>query len=271
MVNVYYVADFSKDDYLGGAEIVDHTIYSSLKIPFRYSRDLNYNKDDFYIISNCLQLPTKVREKLLANSNYVIVEHDYKIHYTRQPNLFPNEIFPKYELINLDLYDRAQTVFMQSKDHLDCHIANGVRATFKVLDGSIWSKKELDTLTLLSSPNKESYKYAIIDSSAPLKGTERSINFCQSNNFDYELLPKTSQEQFYRNLSKYSTLVYLPIVKESFCKVVVEARALQMNVITNKTYGAVKEPWFNLSGQSMIDFLTQASDKNLKEIKNSLK
>ena len=68
-------------------------------------------------------------------------------------------------------------------------------------------------------------------------------------------------------MASYSSLVFFPIARESCCRLVVEARALGMNVLTTKNYGAVLEPWFALSGLELINFLREKTQENLKTIK----
>lgn len=272
MNNNYIVADFNKQQMPRGAEIVDDNIIYRTGLKFISCKELNtigIESKNFYIISNFTGLSEDIKLTLSRLGNYAIFEHDYKIHLTRQPNRYPNNIFPSNELINLPFYKKAKAVFLQSQDHFDCFISNNISANFVKLTGSIWSEDELKLLESLYSESKLSYKACILDDLSPDKGTDIAFRFCKENNLDYELLPKTNKEEFYRNMAKYSALVYFPIVKESFCRLVVEARCLGMNVITNKTYGAVKEPWFNLSGKNMIEFIRNCSNNNIELIKRT--
>jgi hypothetical protein len=202
--------------------------------------------------------------------NYSIFEHDYKIHPSRQPNRYPNEIFPKKELINLDFYRSAKNVFVQSKDHLDCFQANGVQANFVNLSTSIWSDEELTILNTyrdyLLDGNRIKHSFAVLDNPIPEKGTQNAVNWCIQNTIDYETIARLDRLTFLEKLSEHPVLVYFPTVKESFCRVVVEARCMDMNVISPKTFGAVKEPWFKMHGADLIEFLRFRSRENLETI-----
>jgi len=266
MREVKYIADYTVEDYQAGGEMVDRNIYKALNYEVIKSRDVvSYRYDHHYIVSNATMLNEKFKELLMDNGNYSIFEHDYKIHPTRQPHRYPNGVFPKNELVNLGFFRRARVVYLQSTDHLECYRANGIEANFVNLSTSIWDEAELRALQYLSFEAKRSTKFAIIGDTGPDKGQENAIGFCKMNTLDYEILPKVPQRQFYDVLSKYSTLVYFPNVRESFCRLVVEARCMRLNVITNKRYGAVKEQWYcdGMHGIELVEFLRKRTRENL--------
>lgn len=263
-----YITDFVLGEYYGGAEMVDDTISKALGIPITKARDLtNIDPATHYFISNFTTLHPYAKIEFINKKNYSIFEHDYKIHTTRQPNRYPDEIFPKNELINVDFFESARTVYVQSTDHFDCYKKNGINANFVNLRTSIWSDKELDLLDSIGRVSPyTTHKFAIIDSTVPEKGTQPAINWCNTNIIDYELIPRLPKEKFYEELACHPALVYIPYVKESFCRLVVEARCMYMNVITPRTYGAAKEPWFNRHGSDLIGFLKESSKNNISII-----
>lgn len=272
MTNIF-IADFDYTEYQGGAELVDQTIREKLGMELIKSRLVTTDfitSENTYLISNYTGLASDVKDKLVSLGNYIIFEHDYKIHKTRQPNQFPEELFPKKELINLDFIKSAKAVFMQSKDHLDCHLRNGVEGNLIALEGSIWSDQELSRLSFLHTCPIKTHKFAIINTNNIWKGTKQAVEFCQRANIEYDLLPPQSLFDFYQTLASYPVLVYFPLVKESFCRLVVEAKALNCNVITSKSYGASKEDWFYKTGKEMHQFLKDSTYSNISIIASYL-
>lgn len=268
MTDIFFIADYTTDEYQAGAEMVDENIYKALGIPVIKSKDLlGINPNARYLLSNATLLHPEVKRELVANGTYWIMEHDYKCHQTRQPHLYPGCIFPQPERINLDYYRNARAVFTQSTDHTNCLTANEVVANFINLSTSIWSDQELRDLAMLSHEPKVSFKTAIIDDPGPHKGTKETIEICKKNNIAFELIPKLPRTEFYEKLSRYAMLAYFPNVKESFCRLVVEARCMQMNVFTLPWYGATKEPWFHMYGRPLIDFLRERTKQNLDLIR----
>ena len=51
------------------------------------------------------------------------------------------------------------------------------------------------------------------------------------------------------------SFVFFPQTPETLSRVVVEARMMDMKVITNNLPGAVKEPWFKKRGTELIDIM----------------
>ena len=67
-------------------------------------------------------------------------------------------------------------------------------------------------------------------------------------------------------MSSCQRLVFFPKTPETLSRVVVEVRMLGLKTITNKKIGAVHEPWFELKGIPLINFM---KDKKI-EIKNQI-
>lgn len=264
-MSIILVSDYDHIEYPGGAHYVNHNIVKKLGISFVKTKDLEVNQSNRYIIANAVFISNENKEKLMNYKNYSIMEHDYKIHSSRQPHFFSNHVFPKDELINLDFFKNAKAVFLQSKDHLDCYLKNKIDAHFINLSTSIWSDQELDLLESLSSSECKVKKFAIIEYEGPHKGIENAISWCNSFHIDFELIPKLPLLDFYKKLSEYPALVFIPNVKETFCRLVVEARCLELNVIFPRI-GAASEDWFDLSGKNLIKFLRAETQTALNTI-----
>jgi hypothetical protein len=97
------------------------------------------------------------------------------------------------------------------------------------------------------------------------KGIENSISWCKALHIDFELIPKLPLLDFYKKLAEYPALVFLPNVRETFCRLVVEARCITLNVIFPRI-GAASEDWFSLSGKELINFLRAGTKTALDKI-----
>jgi hypothetical protein len=211
---------------------------------------------------------------LLSQLNYIILEHDYKICASRHPWRYEDCIVPEADRICYDLYKNAKAVFVQTSDHLDVFKKNDVPGNFISLGSSIWSDEDLDLLesiVLESEGKNRGWQYGIVESDNWIKNSVGAIDFCEEQNLNYELIPASNdRKEFLTNMSKYSTLAFFPIARESCCRLVVEARCLNMNVLTTKNYGAVLEPWFALHGIELINFLKKSTSANLEKMKEYL-
>lgn len=264
------ISDFTtKEVPHGGSEWVNQVLIEKFNLEFEYSQGVtSFDKDNFYVISNIsLMNPALVRE--IPSLNYIIIENDYKICPSRHPWTFPNSIIPQNQRINYDLYKNAKAVFVQTNDHLSVYKANDVEANFINLHTSIWSDSDLFMLSEIGGVNKtKSNKYSIYDTNNFIKNTSGNIQYCQQNNLEYELIPNMdNRHKFLENLSRNKGLVFFPIARETFCRLVVEAKCMNMEVVTSKNYGASKEGWFDvLSGEELIEFLRDQTKNNIEKI-----
>jgi len=266
-MKVMMISDFTiKEVPHGGSEWVNQVIIDKFNIPFEYSRNIkDFDIDTFYIISN-ISLMNKQLISEIKNFNYMIIENDYKICESRHPWRYTNNIIPINERINYDLYKNSKAVLVQTTDHMNVFLKNDVVANFVNLKSSIWSDNDLEMLeNILKTKKEKNNKYAIYNTSNWIKNTKGAIDFCLKNKYEFELIPNcNSRYEFLDRLSNCSKLIFLPIARETFCRLVVEARCLELPVITTKNYGAVLEDWFNkYHGNELIDFLRYNTSLNL--------
>lgn len=268
------ISDFTiKEAPHGGSEWVNQVLIDKFNLEFQYSQQVtSFNVNDFYIISNVsLMRPDLVRQ--ISTLNYIIIENDYKICQSRHPWRWDNSIIPLNERTNYDMYANAKAVFVQTNDHLNVYKANDVKGNFINLHTSIWAEDDLVLLEELLNKNKiKNGAAGIYDTTNWIKNTEATITYCKENNLPFTLIPNMEKRKdFLQLLAECSKLVFFPIARETFCRLVVEAKCLGLDVITSKNYGASLEGWFDaMSGQDLIDFLRSQTENNIKKIEKYL-
>jgi len=266
------ISDFTINEVPhGGSEWVNQVLIDTFNLEFKYSNNVkDFDLEAFYVISNIsLMKPELIKE--IHKLNYIIIENDYKICKSRHPWMFKNSLIPNNERINYDIYENAKAVFVQTNDHLSVYKINDVKANFVNLHSSIWSDDDLDVLCgLLENNTTKNNKYAIYETSNFIKNTSGNIKYCEDNNLEYVKIPNMVKRiDFLKNLSECGGLVFYPIARETFCRLVVEAKCLGLYVITSKNYGASLEGWFDsFTGKEMIDFLRTQTKYNLNKISN---
>lgn len=279
MANIL-ISDFSYAEMPhGGSEVGNQMLIEHFNLDFIKSTNVKgFSKDDFYIISNIsLMNPALVQQ--IKNYNYIIFECDYKIVGHRHPWRYPNDLIPVEHRINYDLYTNAKAVFVKSTDHLNVYKKNDVKAKFINMRTNIWSESDLQLLERLYNENKEKNgKACIYDSPNWIKNAKAAFDYCQNNNLDYGTIKNgTGREGFLSDMAKYSTFVFFPAARETYCRVVVEAKCLGLDVITTyvgpsstnrnlNNYGATMEDYFNLKGLEMIDYLRVGNMINIKQM-----
>jgi hypothetical protein len=266
------VSDFTiKEVAHGGSEWVNQVLLEKLDIEFQYSREIKqFDPNNFYIISNISQMNESLVRQI-PSLNYIIFEHDYKICDSRHPWRYENSIIPVELRRNYDLYENAKAVFVQTTDHMNVYLSNDVKANFVNLETSIWGDSDLDLLSsLLEKHPKKTNQYGIYVTNNWIKNTEGNIKNCLQR----RLLPKLINEsrdrvEFLEQFAKCKGMVFYPLARETFCRLVVEAKCMGLKVLTSKNYGASLEPWFDkLNGVDLINFLREKTKENLIKIKS---
>jgi len=275
MKKILYISDFFLKDIIGGAELADSVIIDFLKKEYDVvcinSKQASYEKvkgfDGTAIFVSNFTLLNKKALSALLQKRYFIIEHDHKFIDTRDPSQYDNDIVPVHRLRHFQLYRKAETVFCQSLRHSKCLRDNLLLSNVSNFGMSFWSEKQLNILR--KNVNKEKkLENGIVNFSNILKGTKKSIGFCTKRKLDYNLIPSNKKFQdFIPILATVNRLIFFPTFIESFSRLALEARMLNVSLITNKNLGCMSEPWFkDLKGEELIDFVEQKIQSNLQTI-----
>jgi hypothetical protein len=277
-MKITFIADFYVDEIIGGGELNNEELIRMLserhEVKKLKSRNvtLDYiekNKDRFYIISNFIHLNEDIKEQI-KGTHYVIYEHDHKYIRSRNPALYENFIAPDEEIVNYEFYRHSLAILCQSRFHSDIVERNLKLDNIVNLGGNIWDDASLDKM-MEHSKKQKSGKYSIMNSSIDHKNTRGSVVYCEYKNFQYEVINPSPYDQFLNNLSNNSKLIFLPKTPETLSRIVVEARMMNMGVVTNSKVGASSEPWFKLKGEELISEMRNKKQEILVTIEDIFK
>jgi len=267
---VVYISDFFLNDVVGGGELNDNELilllreegYEILKIKSdNVSSDfLRNNLDCFYIVSNFIFLKEKCKTMLKNKHNYIIYEHDHKYLKTRNPLNYENFKAPPEEIINSKFYLGAKAVFCQSSFHMKIIEKNLNLKNLINVSGNLWSLDTLEYIEALSKCKKND-KISILNSPVPHKNTADTEFYCKYKKYDYEKISSSNYRLFLELLSKNKKFIFLPKTPETLSRIIVEAKMLNVEVITNKNIGACYEPWYSLNGVELIEEMRRCRDK----------
>jgi hypothetical protein len=261
MVHKYiFVADFFADEVPGGGEINNEELINILvsrgnlllkrKSQSLKVEDIRAHSGSRFIIANFVGLAEDVKIAL-SQEDYIIYEHDHKYLLSRNPAIYENYEAPKEKIINFAFYKSAQAVLCQSVFHKMIVGINLGIDNIVSLSGNLWSEEILELLKELSEIKKDGH--AIMESAIPHKNTSEAVMFCRATNKQYNLIPSLPYRQFLTRMAECEKLVFFPRSPETLSRISVEARMLNMGVITNELCGAKYEEWFSLKGSAMIE------------------
>lgn len=272
---ITFISDSFIDDFIGGAALCDEELICCLRKKYKVNKiksgDFNLInamelKESFFILSNFFHLHPDLSYFIKRHCSYAIYAHDYKFVAHTNPNLYPEFLVKKEDLINLDLYYNCKGVICQSLFQEKIHKKNLKEGTNTLnISGNFWSDESLERLLDLSSSSKND-KTAIIDSPYPQKGVKESTDRCQQEGWEFDIISDSDNDKFLEKLSRYSRLVFLPSTPETLCRVVVEAKMMNIEVITNELIGASYEDWFKKEGQELIDHMYAFKDSAVLKI-----
>jgi|15BtaG_2_1085339.scaffolds.fasta_scaffold00035_39 hypothetical protein len=270
-IECVFISDFYKSDLnnKGGAENNDSVLLSSLRtrgveVEEVYCQDatpsfIEKNKNKKFIISNFIKL-TEESKHSLKDKFYLIYEHDHKYLKTRDPSKYANFLAPPDHTLNNEFYKNAASVVCLSKIQAEC-VKNNLKITnVDNIGCSLWSKEKLDFISSISTTEKQK-DYCIVNSRNVVKGTKQAVSFCQRSDYEFDFIESSIEEEFLKKMASYQTLVYIPTVLESLCRLVVEAKMLNCGVITKiQMLGAASEEWWSLNGEPLISAIRQKNE-----------
>jgi hypothetical protein len=265
------VTDFLFSEVGGGAEInaeslVDRFSEHNIIIPILKSSNitteyLSKNRDKIFIFSNFILLREECKQYAIKHLRYFVYEQDHKYLKTRNPVGYKNFIAPKQDLANVEFYRAAIKVMFLTKLSMDVFVLNTGLTNTLNLKSSTWRQEELQYIKGICNAEKNNI-IAIMDSNNPIKRTDDCIEYCIKNNLKYELISDPVFVKFMDKMSGFSKLLFLTGHLETCARIVVEAKMLNLKVITQKKLiGAASEDWYSLSGEELIDRMEEISFK----------
>ena len=111
-----------------------------------------------------------------------------------------------------------------------------------------------------------------MDSTLEAKGTVTSLKLAKTLGLRVHLISKMPKLEFYHELGMCAAFVYMPSVKESFCRVAVEAILLGIPAVyTNHRVASSKESWFGGDPSTVEKHLIEGTQNILENIAECLR
>ena len=270
----YLIADFFYKDFTGGAELNDFSLMdqfrkSGIEVQEVYCRDvtiefLSQNQEANFIVANFVALSSEIKQHMIENNRYVIYEHDHKYLKKRNPIFYKDFVAPQAELANIDFFKNARATICLTQLALEVFKKNTGLENVDKVGASVWRDEDLDYLVELSNACEKNGLAAIMDSSNPIKKRDQCISFCQKNKISFDLISDRNHRNFLQKLSSYDKLIFMTGHLETCCRIIVEAKMLNCEVITQqRLIGACSEEWFKLNGTELIEEIRKVSKNSV--------
>ena len=273
-------SDFFIDDFIGGAALNDEEIYKVFKKngediekikTSEITEDfLNKEKESFFIVSNFFHLAPELREKLMK-LKYIIYAHDYKFVQHTNPAAYDDFKVPESDIINKDFHEKAIAIMCQSSLQQNIYNLNvDVKDSTINVSGNLWSDEDFEVLEEVEKIKNKKQMCSVIKSHYWQKGVPEAIKICIEKKFNYDLIHDDNYHNFLRKLGANAALMFYPLTPETLCRAVVEARMMNVKVITSNMVGATHEKWFDeIKGKELIDYMKERRNYVYSRIKLS--
>ena len=260
-MKILFIADFFADQVNGGGELNNSVLIDLLRdkgheilcANSHLVSEYNILSSDAIIVSNFINL-SEQNKGAIQRKKYIIYEHDHKYLRNRNPAIYKNFKAPSQAIVNYEFYKHAKAVFCQSKFHADVVKKNLEMDNIISVGGNLWTEQTLKSLSLLSKNDKHD-RCSIMSSNISHKGMDHAKFYCGKNNLEYDLISPCEHSEFLKKLGANSTLVFFPKTPETLSRIIVEARMMNMKVVTNGLVGAVSESWFAEKGEKLVDIM----------------
>ncbi len=260
MKKIAFVADAFANQYRGGAELTTEAIISynkkhqiaKINSKLLTEEIVNSNKDFHFVICNFSDLDDKTKLAICKNSDYSIIEYDYKFCSYRSPEKHKaitgqdcDCVEKQSSKLNLVFYGRAKKIWFMSTAQRDIFLSKvkTIKKQNTQVLSSVFTKGDLAFIKSISG-NPKNNKYLILDSGSWIKGTQLNIDYAKENNLEYELVKNLQYHELLIKMSTSKGLIFRPLGSDTCPRIVIEARLLGCDLILNDFVQHKDEEWF---------------------------
>lgn len=275
---VIFVADLFEENYAGGAELTTEALIK--KSPFEvvkiHARNLTMDslqrhKDDMWVFGNFSSMDFNLIPAIATNLKYAILEYDYKFCRYRSIEKHEAEISQKCDCHESDIgkivsafYYAADHVFWMSTGQRDRYFERFPFLTDKksTVLSSVFSDDFFEKIKEMNAGSNLSNRlgWIVLGSKSWIKGAEDAELWCKENEKNYQVVWDLPYAQLLDTLASSEGFVYLPRGGDTCPRMVIEAKLLGCQVVTNDNVQHAAEDWFQGSPDDVCAYLKHRPD-----------
>jgi hypothetical protein len=238
---------------------------------------IDHNKDKIWILGNIMKVASEKKTeeffKILEECVFIKIEFDYN--FCQYRSEVGHEVFKKqkcecphgtsgepllskiYDLICLN---SSHTFFMSERQRAvySAHLPMLDFSKCSVLS-SCFSKSSLELFEKHKN-NPKNDRYAILEGYGGFhsfaKGVKEAKDFCEANDFQFDVLPNQDYEKHIELLSNYKALIFTPVIHDTCPRCIIEARLLNLEVLCNNNCQHIYEFWWKDKSKT-LDYLKE--------------
>ena len=271
-----FVADLFSENYAGGAELTTEALISKspLEVVKIHARNLNMQilqqyADCVWVFGNFASLDFNLIPTIATNLKYVVLEYDYKFCKYRSIEKHLHESGQKCDCHEKEIgklvsafYYAADHVFWMSTEQRDRYFERFPFLADKktTVLSSVFNDSFFEKISSINSENKERDGWIVLGSNSWIKGADDAETWCKENGKKYEIVWDVPYEKILDKLSLAEGFVYLPKGGDTCPRMVIEAKLLGCDVVTNSNVQHASEDWFRSAPGDICSYLKGRPD-----------
>lgn len=273
---VVFVADLFAENYAGGAELTTDALIR--KSPFDvvkiHARNLTMNmiqahKDYVWVFGNFASIDFNLIPTIASNLKFAILEYDYKFCQYRSIEKHKAETGKDCDCHERDI-GKLVSAFYYAADHV-FWMSEAQKSRFTdrfpfLLDknttvlSSVFGDEFFQKVEELSGLSKNREGWIVLGSKSWIKGADNAEKWCIDNNKKYETVWDLPYDQILQKMSESEGFVYLPKGGDTCPRMVIEAKLLGCDVVTNENVQHASEKWFQTAPDDVCSYLRHRPD-----------
>jgi glycosyltransferase involved in cell wall biosynthesis len=274
---IIFVADLFAEQYAGGAELTSDALIeaSPTLVKKVHSKNLTVeflqqNVDAFWIFGNFSSINWSLIPVIAANLRYAVLEYDYKFCLHRSIEKHKHETGQECDCHKRQLgqmvagfYQAADAIFWMSEQqraryterfpnllgHRNSHVLS-----------SVFDSRFFEKIEQLKSKTSDRSGWIVLGSQSWIKGYEDAVKWCEDNGKKFQSYWDVPYEELLDVMSRSEGFVYLPRGGDTCPRMVIEAKLLGCEVVTNDNVQHAAEKWWNANPDDVCDYLKGRPD-----------
>jgi glycosyltransferase involved in cell wall biosynthesis len=274
---IIFVADLFAEQYAGGAELTSDALIeaSPTLVKKVHAKNLTVeflqqNVDAFWIFGNFSSINWSLIPVIAANLRYAVLEYDYKFCLHRSIEKHKHETGQECDCHKRQLgqmvagfYQAADAIFWMSEQqraryterfpnllgHRNSHVLS-----------SVFDSRFFEKIEQLKSKTSDRSGWIVLGSQSWIKGYEDAVKWCEDNGKKFQSYWDVPYEELLDVMSRSEGFVYLPRGGDTCPRMVIEAKLLGCEVVTNDNVQHAAEKWWNANPDDVCDYLKGRPD-----------
>lgn len=255
-----FVADLFAEQYSGGAELSTAALFEKrqedvIRINSNQVTEevINQLQTAHWVFFNFSAMNLKLIPQIMETISYSIVEYDYKFCVHRSIEKHKEATGNDCDC-HSSQFGNLISLFFQNSNHIFWMSAAQRNRYFErfpelinhksTILSSLFSPAFFDKIEEVNKQIKNREGWLVLGSKSWIKGQDAAIKWCQDNNKSYEVVWDIPYNEMLDKMSNAEGFVYLPVGGDTCPRIVIEAKLLGCEVVTNENVQHANETWF---------------------------